>query len=324
MNSYVVKHKDLATRLASRSGGIFTAVSDKILEAGGFVYGCKLNDKFMAEHAKAVTVEERNQFRGSKYIQSDKKLVFKDIKADLGGGHLVLFSGTSCEVAGLLKYLGKNAETDNLITIDIVCHGVPSPLVWNKYLDYCKDKVKDDIESVQFRNKIDFGWASNFETIKFRNGDVINSRDFNSIFNSHYCLRPSCYHCPYKKITHPGDLTIADCWGIGRNKPEFNDNKGVSLVLVNTIKGKKLFNRVTDDILFFECDIKDYMQQSFVKPYKVNESNRKRFWNYIHNKPFCDVVNTYGNSSIEEKTKRILHKILPSYFIHRLKTMLGR
>ena len=133
---YAVKHKDEATRAASRSGGIFTALSDQVLSNGGVIYGCILTDDFNAVHIRADSTEERNRMRGSKYIQSRLGNTFKNVKVDLDAQRSVLFSGTSCQVAGLEKYLGK--EYDNLFCVDIVCHGVPSKKVWDAYLHWHK------------------------------------------------------------------------------------------------------------------------------------------------------------------------------------------
>ena len=167
---YAVKHKDEATRVASRSGGIFTALSDQVLSNGGVVYGCVLTDKFDAVHIRADNEKDRNRMRGSKYIQSKLGDTFKSVKADLDAQNSVLFSGTSCQVAGLKKYLGK--EYDNLFCVDIVCHGVPSKKVWNAYLRWQKQKNHSEIAIVDFRNKKDFGWHDHVETLYFENGKL--------------------------------------------------------------------------------------------------------------------------------------------------------
>ena len=222
---YAVKHKDEDTRAASRSGGVFTALSDQVLSKGGVVYGCILTEDFNAVHIRADDMEERNRMRGSKYIQSKLGDTFKNVKVDLDAQKSVLFSGTSCQVAGLKKYLGK--KYSNLICVDIVCHGVPSAKVWNEYLNWQAQKIKSNIVSVDFRNKKDFGWHDHVETIRFENNRVVNRKVFTNLFYGHNILRPSCYECPYKSVMHPGDITIADYWGIEKAASEFDDNKGV-------------------------------------------------------------------------------------------------
>ena len=198
---YAVKHKDESTRAASRSGGIFTALSDQVLSNGGVVYGCILTDDFNAVHIRADSTEERNRMRGSKYIQSRLGNTFKNVKVDLDAQRSVLFSGTSCQVAGLEKYLGK--EYDNLFCVDIVCHGVPSKKVWDAYLHWQEQKNYSKISSVDFRNKKDFGWHDHVETLYFENGKSMSSRVFKELFYGHTVLRPSCYECPYKSVMHP-------------------------------------------------------------------------------------------------------------------------
>jgi len=163
---YAVKHKDINTRIASRSGGIFSALSDKVLDSSGVVYGCILTDDFKAVHGRAKSKLERNKMRDSKYTQSNLGNVFRTVKLDVEEGKHVLFSGTSCQIAGLRDFLGK--QYSNLLCVDIVCHG--SPFVWQKYLHWQELKAKSKCISVDFRNKKDFGWADHIETLAFEDG----------------------------------------------------------------------------------------------------------------------------------------------------------
>ena len=272
---YAVKHKDEATRAASRSGGIFTALSDQVLSNGGVVYGCVLTDDFDAVHIRADNAEERNRMRGSKYIQSKLGNTFKNVKADLDARRSVLFSGTSCQVAGLKKYLGK--EYDDLFCVDIVCHGVPSKKVWNAYLRWQEQKNHSKVAGVNFRNKREFGWRDHVETLYFENGKSTSSRVFKDLFYGHTVLRPSCYECPYKSVMHPGDITIADYWGIEKAAPEFDDNKGVSLVLVNNEAGEKAFEKVKERLIWKQTKLEDSLQPPLKAPFPKPE-NRNQFW----------------------------------------------
>ena len=303
---YAVQHKDEEIRLKSRSGGIFTALSDYVLENNGVVYGCVLNQDFQAIHARANNQADRNLMRGSKYIQSHMGDTFRFVKCDLESGYKVLFSGTSCQIAGLRSYLGRDYE--NLISVDIICHGVPSPKVWKSYLAWQEALNDSKIQAVDFRNKKDFGWRAHVETICFKSGRKINSKVYTTLFYGHSILRPCCYNCPFKSIMHPGDITIGDYWGIEKAEPEFDDNKGVSLVLINNEKGKSFFNIVEDKIIAKETRIEDCIQPPLQAPYS-RPKHRNLFWKEYNNKPFEVIVRKYGGTGIVSRVIRVVKRI---------------
>lgn len=166
---YGARHKDITEVETSRSGAAFIAISDWILTQGGAVYGAGYTEHFRVVHKRAITKEERNEFKGSKYVQSDLTGVFKQVKKDLKDGMIVLFSGTPCQTAGLNSYIGKNLR-EKLYLVDIVCHGVPSPYIWRDYLNYLEEKQGDEIIWVNFRDKQMFGWKAHRETFKFKMG----------------------------------------------------------------------------------------------------------------------------------------------------------
>lgn len=305
--TFAVKHKDERVRMASRSGGIFTALSDKVLKEEGVVYGCIMIDCSKAVHIRAESESERNKMRGSKYIQSDLGDVFKRVRIDLNKGRLVLFSGTSCQVSGLKGYLRK--QYDNLLLVDIVCHGVPSPIVWQKYLNWQEKRNNSKIIRVDFRNKEDFGWTDHVESLYLENGKQVNSRVFKNLFYGHAVLRPSCYSCPYKDIIHPGDITIADYWGIEKAAPIFDDNKGTSLVLINNDKGQEWFEAIRKSLDTVETRIEDSMQPPLNAPFP-QPSNREEFWRDIKDKDFDYVVNKYGKIAVSILIKRKAKKLL--------------
>lgn len=285
MTVYAVKHKNSEVIDKSRSGGVFTALSDAFLD-GGIVYGCVLNKSFKAIHIGASEKEDRDKMRGSKYVQSSLEQTFRAIRNHLDNNEKVLFSGTSCQVAGLKKFLQK--DYSNLLCVDIVCHGVPSPKVWKSYID-----SYDNVISVDFRNKKDFGWKNHVETV-VTEGKIIHSKVWTNIFYSGNALRPSCYECPYKSIFHPGDITIADYWGIEKAAPEFDDNKGVSLVLVNSEKGKESFELCKKFLIWKETSIEDSMQRTFLRS-EERPKKREQFWKDYNNKSFSYIVRKYGD-----------------------------
>lgn len=169
--AYGARHKDMDEVETSRSGAAFVAISDYILEQGGVVYGAGYTDHFRVVHKRAVKKSERNEFKGSKYVQSDLTGVFRQVKKDLKDGLIVLFSGTPCQTSGLASYVGRKLR-EKLFLVDIVCHGVPGPFVWQDYISYLEKKHGDRICYVNFRDKQEFGWKAHKETFKFVNGGV--------------------------------------------------------------------------------------------------------------------------------------------------------
>ena len=293
IEAYAVKHKDDTVRYASRSGGVFSAITDEFLDNNGVVYGCKLVDLTKAVHGRATTKEERDQFRGSKYIQSDISGCFHSIQEDLKAGKPVLFSGTACQVDAVKTYCN-HIDSSNLYLIDIVCYGVPSPRVWADFLTYLS-KGHKRIVKADFRDKMRFGWSSHVESIEFADGSIYCGEVFKKLFSSRCILRESCFYCPYKNLDRVGDITIADCWGIAQNRPDFDDDKGVSLVIINTEKGRRLFRKCESSLEYIQIEIEDYLQpclkENWEKP-KEYES----FWNYYKKHSFRSVIKKYTDN----------------------------
>ena len=320
MNTYIVKQKDLNSRMKSRSGGVFAAVSDKVLENGGVVYGCALDDNFNAYHRRALTKEERDLFRGSKYVQSEMRDAMKEVLNDLKEGRVVLFSGTPCQVAGM-KAVCPEKFRDNLLCMDIVCHGVPSPAVWNSYKEYMQKKYHGKITAVDFRNKRSHGWWEHIESVKIH-GVEVDSKIYKNLFYEHNILRECCYECPYKSLERQGDITIADAWGIAHAAPQFDDNKGVSLVLCNSEKGQKWLDLALQECDFMECDIKDYMQEPLMRSFEKPD-NYETFWRDYFTKDFADIIKERYEDSVKThirwRLKRIVKAIVPQKLINKLR-----
>lgn len=320
MNTYIVKQKDIKSRMKSRSGGVFAAVSDKVLDAGGIVYGCALDEDFNAYHRRAVTKEERDLFRGSKYVQSDMKDAMKQVLEDLKAGKMVLFSGTPCQVSGMKAICPKNCK-DNLLCMDIVCHGVPSPAVWNSYKEYMQKKYHGKITAVDFRNKRNHGWWEHIESVKI-NGFEVDSQIYKNLFYEHNVLRDCCYECPYKSLERKGDITIADAWGIAKAAPEFDDNNGVSLVLVNSEKGQDWLEKALEDCTYEMCDIADYMQEPFVRSFP-KPANYDMFWSTYFAKDFDEIIKVNYEDSLKThmkwRIKRMVKAVIPQKLIDKLR-----
>lgn len=308
---YGVKHKDNNVRMNSTSGGMFTAISDFILDKDGIVFGAAFDNNMEVCHLEACTKEEAKRFRGSKYVQSDLKTTFKRVKELLNEDKYVLFTGTPCQVDGLKSYL-RNMNIDKLILCDIVCHGAPSPLIFREYIKFCGNKNNSNIVSYNFRDKIN-GWHSHTEKAIYDNG----KEDFKSsmsriqqkLFYSHTILRPACHKCIYTSIKRKSDITIADFWGIEKSNPDFDDNKGVSLVLLNTKKGISLFNEIKSKLDYIESNAKDCLQPQLQYPSKQSPV-RDEFWKQYYEHGFEYVAKKYGGYSIKIRFKAKLLNIL--------------
>lgn len=299
---YIVKHFDTNIRMKSRSGGFFTAVSDLILENAGVVYGCRMDTVYCAIHDKAETKQERDLFRGSKYIQSEIRDSYIQVLKDLKANRLVLFSGTPCQIVGLKAFIGSNKLLENLYTLDIVCHGVPSPLIWERYLKWLELKY-GKIRNIDFRNKEEFGWRDHQESI-YIGEKRLDRGIFTKIFYSHHPIRPCCFKCPYKCIETSADIRIADAWGVSNSNPEFDDNKGVSLVIINSDKGKQIFQKIAHNIEYKKVDINNYLQPPLKENYTMPRG-RDKFWREFKYLPFCIFKLKYGGTGLRRLLKRI-------------------
>lgn len=271
--AYGARQKSLDEVMKSRSGAVFAAISDNILESGGVVYGVGYTDHFRVVHKRATTKEERDEFRGSKYVQSDLNNVFRCVKKDLKDGFTVLFSGTPCQTAGLNSYVGSKLRS-KLLLVDIVCHGTSSPKVWEDYLSYIEKKEKSKIVNVNFRNKKIFGWNAHKETFDFENG---KTKWFRYRFYNEIHMRMSCQKCPFSNTKRPSDITLGDFWGYEKNLPSMHtDNYGCSMVYCNTEKGKEMFNTIKSSLIFQEVKLDMTLQPNLIHPTKQHR-NRKVF-----------------------------------------------
>lgn len=291
---YAARHKDIHEIETSRSGAAFIAISDYILENGGIVYGVGYKDHFRVAHKRATTKEERNEFKGSKYVQSDLDGIFRQVKEDLKQGNTVLFSGTPCQTAGLNSYIGKKFR-ENLVLVDIVCHGVPSPYIWRDYLTYIEEKYKNEVVKVDFRDKSRIGWSGHIESFIFNNGRKVESRIYTDLFYKHIMLRPSCSKCHFTNYIRPSDFTIADYWGWEKISKDFNDdNKGCSLLFINTIKGQILLNKISSNLFLLKSDKEKSVQPNLEKPSVLDKRNTDFIIDF-QRRGFKYVAKKYGN-----------------------------
>lgn len=257
------------------------------------MYGCVLNDKLQAVHVRAVTKEERDRMCKSKYVQSDMRGVPEQVAADLREGKEVLFTGTGCQVEGLIAALDAlRIDRSKLYTIDIVCHGCASPAVFADYLDYL-GKKKGKVTAFEFRDKSLRGWDGHVESAVI-NGKKIPGTTYREIFHTDLCLRPSCYRCSCAAVERRSDLTIADAWGIKTALPEFNDNRGVSMFLVQNEKGEQLLQWIRESCEVQALPLEKMMQSNLQRPSKP-KGDRAAFWQVYQEKGIDGIVKRYGN-----------------------------
>ena len=254
--AYAAYNKDDTVRLDSSSGGLFTLIAEEVLSVGGVVFGARFDDRFNVIHDYVEKVDELSKFRGSKYVQSRIGDSYERVREFLQQGRLVLFTGTPCQISGLKHYLGK--DFDNLLCQDIVCHGVPSPKVWQKYVSYRENRAGASARRIAFRRK-DRGWKRFSVSFLFNNNteylQILHQDLYMQAFLKDICLRPSCHACQFKTVNRESDLTLADFWGIQNVLPEMDDDKGTSFVIIHSEKGKQLFERIQRSLVGQEVDV---------------------------------------------------------------------
>lgn len=304
---YAARQKDIKEVEKSRSGGIFAALSDVILENGGAVYGAGYDSSFRVMHKRAESKEKRDEFRGSKYVQSDMGDTFRQVEQDLKSGLNVLFSGTPCQTAGLHSFLKlRRTDTANLLVCDIVCHGVPSPYIWKDYIRYIEKKEGKHVRSVNFRDKQKFGWTAHKESFKL---DDTYTYTYTYTFYQHIMFRHSCGVCHYTNLRRTGDITLADFWGWQNVDKNINaDDKGVSLIFVNTPKGEKLFSEISDRINKIPVEIGKCLQPNLQHP-SIIHPKRNQFEKDYEKFGFERTMNKYALMGWRYDTKKLLVRV---------------
>jgi len=306
LQAYAARHKDLHEVETSRSGAAFIAISDYVLDNGGAIYGVGYTGHFKITHKRAINKEERNEFKGSKYVQSDLTTIFRQVKKDLMNGLIVLFSGTPCQTSGLNSYVG-NKLRKQLILVDIVCHGVSAPFLWEDYLNYLERKNGKKIIEVNFRDKELFGWGPHRETFKFLGSN--KKICYKYVFYQYTIYRDSCYQCPFANMTRPSDITIGDFWGWERTDRNINkDAKGVSLILLNTEKGMQIFDIIKYKMDIVPAKIENCIQPNLQKPTSL-PPYRKNYENDYIKYGFEYVMKKYGNIGWRYKITRLKNKL---------------
>lgn len=270
------------------------------------------DDCYFAEYEGVADKAGLEKLRGSKYIQANAGDTYKQVKEELQSGKLVLFSGTGCQVNGLKAFLG--ADYENLLCVDVICHGIPSPALWKKYAQYQEQKNGGKLKYVSFRYKDDSWKELGMQEILNRSSQygektvyISKSKDsYMKMFLSDYCLRPSCYSCIAKQVKL-ADLTIADFWGIDDVAPEMNDGHGTSLVLLRTDKGREAFEKISDEFRLKEVSYEDGVRANSAEYSSCSKPPQRDIFFYdMHNLNFKELESKYTvplNASLQSRLK---------------------
>lgn len=330
IKAYAAINRNDHIRMQSSSGGIFTSLAEIVIDQGGVVFGAAFNKDFSVNTIFVDNKEDVVALQGSKYVQSDVGDSFKLARDFLNAGILVLFSGTPCQIGGLYAYL--QTDYKNLITVDLICHGVPSPLVWRKYLDYQKSDSQSEIESISFRSK-KTGWKDYSLLFEFKNKEdrLINHNEdlFMRVFLSDLCLRPSCYNCLFKTKNRLSDITLADFWGIENILPNMDDNKGTSIVILNSLRGRYYFQQIAESIKYdnsFEYNQIQRYNSAYLSSAK-EPNDRKLFFRYIKkynfDKAYIKLKKNMQRKKIQTEIKKDFKKMRLRRISKKVKLLLS-
>lgn len=322
--AYACMNLDEEVRLNSSSGGVFSILAENIINKGGIVYGAAFDENDKVYHVGIENKDDIRLLRGSKYIQSEMNHVFKDITYQLKNSRFVLFVGTPCQNAGLKAFLGK--DYPNLYCVDFICHGVPSPKVWKKYLDFLEKKlgkIRQRESNPSFRVKHE-GWIRYSISIPFSHDTEYRKEHHKDLFMRAFLknvvIRPSCYQCHFKPSTNISDITLADFWGVWNIIPEMHDDKGTSLSIVNSEKGKKLFNEIKGDMKWQMVDLQKAIHYNSSYNQSVKEpKKRKYFFKQLERQDFGKLIERATKDNVIVKGKNILRKMLITIGIKKQK-----
>lgn len=293
--------------IQSQSGGISKKIADTIISLGGIAYGVIFDESLRVVHVRACNQRDSDKFRKSKYVQSDLSGIFQELAQDLKKDKRVVFFGTSCQVAGLLSYCSsRKIRLHNLITIDVICHGVQSPLYWRDYISYITKKYNKEIVAYDFRDKENGGWSNARSSVTFINGEKIYPK---RNFYHPILFRPSCYYCKFASFDRVSDITIGDFWGIEKlGLTPYCDNKGVSLILVNSEKGNQIFELIKGDLTIFKTDKINCVQPQLIGPC-IRPKDKDRWDNLYLKKGFKKACKELGIILIPSRFELIIKSL---------------
>ena len=310
--SFVVQQKDTEVLRTSTSGGFFTAISKWAIEQGGVVFGAAFGEDMELRHSYAETLDGCKKFRGSKYVQSLIGDCYSQAKNFLAQGRVVVFSGTPCQISGLYHFL-RGRKYDNLVTVDLVCRGTPSPLLLRKYLAYHSSLADSKVVDYRSRDKY---YGYNYSTASIWFSD--KSKEYHKgmeidmmlrLYFKNICSRPSCYQCHFKTINRVSDITIFDCWDAPSVSSDFS-SKGATNVFIHTKRGQEIFEIIKGDFIYHKSQIDEIIKRDGVMIKNLVPENplRKEFFRDLNSKSLKDVEDIYLDTSLK---RQIIARIKP-------------
>lgn len=311
--------KDEAIRMDSTSGGLHSTMAKEWYTEGGYVGGAVFQQDHTVRHLISNNEGDLDRIRSSKYLQSDMSGLYKEVCGLLKKGEKVFFCATPCQIQALHNFLRK--DYPNLLTADFVCLGVNSPKVFLAYMDMLERKYKSKAVRIKFKNKR-WGWHNFSIRVDFANGktyckDKSHDPYFVGYCTNHLFTRPSCYVCPFRKFPHHSDITLADFWGIEKLEPSMDQDKGTSLLFINTDKGKRMFNKVRESVIWkqFTMDDVKHVYPNMFEHTPMEHGSRGAFFSELGKRPFEYVANKYFSMPTWKRrlmsyVKRIAKKII--------------
>lgn len=319
--AFAAWNRDDAIRAVSSSGGVFNALMRQTLQQNGVVFGAAFDETITLRHMAVLTEAESKKLRGAKYLQSVIGDAYQEVRSYLRQGRRVLFSGTPCQIAGLYSYLGR--DDSNLLTCDLVCHGVPSPKVFAAYQAAMERRHGAKVQRIAFRRK-DFGWKRYSVALSFDNATeyrrVLTDDPFMLGFLRNTYLRPSCHTCHFSRLPRVADISLGDFWGVGDHHPEWDNDKGTSLILVQTEKGQKAFDTCRDVLVVHKANLEVAIRSNpcitgSVPPGK----DRNAFFYDLERLPFAAVIKKYMlPQSLLSRVKGYFLRYIKSFPIGRI------
>lgn len=322
LETYAAILKNNEMLMNSASGGAFVALANYILYKGGIVCGCTMDENLDTRHICIDKKEDIKQLQGSKYIQSSMNDTFKKVKKYLTNKQYVLFTGTPCQVAGLKKYL--NRDYENLITADLICHGVPSSSFFKGYIKWLEKSLNSKVTNFKFRDK-KYGWGL-LSKVQYKKNGNLKSKTMKPILSYYYqyfikgdIYRDSCYQCPYASSHRIGDFTIGDYWGIEKYHPEIQKSKGVSLLLANTLKSINIIkddskeNKLVDYIYLTKSEFSNALEKNEQLTRPAEYSNKREA-----------ILTTFKNHGFDKVATKYYKEMKKEIFIFKIKSFLPR